>query len=101
MSAGALAAWIGLTRPPACGQLGWDVLLPGGGPARPVAVAGLAENRISAGQQGSLAKLGSEVARVRVRDHYTRIAAHGQDVPEELVHPELLGSGDLDDPVQR
>src|SRR6516162_8287093 len=101
MSAGAPATWIGLTRLSACGQLGRDVLLPGGCPARPVAVAGLAENRISAGQQGSLAKLGSPVARVRVCDHHTRIAAHGQDVPEELVHPELLGPGDLDDTVQR
>ena len=44
---------------------------------------------------------GSEVARVRVRDHRSRIAAHSQGVPEELVHPELLGSGDLDYRVQR
>jgi hypothetical protein len=54
-------------------------------------VADLAENRVGARQQGSLAKLGSDVARVRVRDHRSRIVTHGQGAPEELVHPELLG----------
>jgi hypothetical protein len=30
--------------------------------------------------------------------YFPRIVTHGQRAPEELVHPELLGCGDLDFP---
>jgi len=70
-------------------------------PARPVAVASLTENHASPGQQRPLRKLSPEEARARVRDHRSRIVARGQSVPEELVHPELLGAGNLNLPVQR
>jgi hypothetical protein len=38
---------------------------------------------------------------VGVRDDLTRIVASGQGFPEEFVHPELLGPGDLDPAVHR
>lgn len=41
------------------------------------------------------------VAGVGVGDHRTRIVARGQGLPEELVHPEPFGPGDLDPAVQR
>ncbi|WP_433368088.1 hypothetical protein [Streptosporangium sp. CA-115845] len=43
---------------------GGGALPRGRGPARPVAVPGLAENRVAGRHQAPLAQLGSEVARV-------------------------------------
>ena len=43
----------------------------------------------------------AEVARLRVGDDLARIVARGSDAADELVEAELLGSGDLDDAVQR
>jgi hypothetical protein len=54
-----------------------------------------------AGDEAALAGLGAEVAAVGVGDDRAGVVAGGEGSPDELVEPELLGSGDLDDAVER
>ena len=71
------------------------------GVSEPVLEAGPAETCVVAGEEGPLAWRDAEVPSVRVGDDLAGIVLCRQHATDELVEPELVRSGDLDDAVQR
>jgi DNA-binding CsgD family transcriptional regulator len=67
----------------------------------PVVDMGRAKTRAIPGEEGPLARRDPVVARIWVGDDLAGIVARGQHATDQLVEGELVGSGDLDDAVQR
>src|SRR5690606_35229184 len=70
------------------------------GLVEPVAEAGLAEAGVVAGDDAALAEDGAEVAGTGIGDDRPGVVTRGEDPADEVVEPELLGPGDLDDAVE-
>ena len=69
------------------------------GLAEPVLEAGRGDACVVARGQGALVELRAEVAGVDVGHHLPRVVLALEEAPGELVEPELLGAGQLDDAV--
>jgi hypothetical protein len=76
-------------------------LLAARGLDEPALEAGLGDAGSFAGDEAALVELGAEVAGMGVGDERAWVVAGGEGSPDEVVEAELLGPGDLDDPVER
>jgi len=69
--------------------------------AQPFLEADLAEPRVAGGNQRALAELGPEIPRVRVNDNLARVVARGKVLPDQVIEPELLGTGHFNRAIHR
>src|SRR5690242_3148290 len=79
-----------------CGRYGWD-----SGLSQPGLEADLPEPGVRLRHQGALAQLRTEVARVRVGDHFPGVVARTEPQSDEFVEAKLLRPRHFEDAVQR
>ena len=73
----------------------------GCGAAEPLREMRRAEARVIAGCKALIIQLCAEIAGVDICGHLPRISSCAQEMPDEFIHPNRFGTGNLDRAVQR